>query len=156
MPKSNLTLEQRFWKKVNTEGPVHSLLGTRCWTWTASKTSDGYGTFNANRVRILAHRFSWILKYGLIRDRLFVLHRCDNPPCVNPDHLFAGTQADNIRDCYAKGRRIKDACIHGHPYNDRNTKWAIHYGVPRRFCRVCRNARVKAKRHQMKGSKPVL
>lgn len=67
--------------------------------------SCGYGRFKIGHwVKILAHRFAWMLRHGAIDDGVKILHRCDNPPCVNPDHLFAGSQRDNILDCYAKGR----------------------------------------------------
>lgn len=76
-----------------------------CWNWTASKTSDGYGRVgDRNKKLKLAHRVSYELHCGAIPDGLHVLHRCDNPACVNPSHLFLGTNIDNINDKVSKGR----------------------------------------------------
>jgi hypothetical protein len=77
---------------------------TGCWVWTASFTRGGYGQFGFGGITRRAHRVSWVLHRGPIPDGLWVLHKCDNPPCVNPDHLFLGTCSDNSRDCVAKGR----------------------------------------------------
>lgn len=78
---------------------------TGCWEWTASKTSSGYGKiFVVGRLRA-AHRVSYELRHGPIQDGMHVLHRCDNPSCINPDHLFLGTDADNAADKVAKGRQ---------------------------------------------------
>lgn len=85
-------LGERFWAKVHrTE---------TCWLWTAATTTDGYGLISKRG----AHQVSWELHNGPIPDGLNVLHRCDNPPCVRPDHLFIGTQQDNIQDAIRKGR----------------------------------------------------
>jgi hypothetical protein len=74
-----------------------------CWLWEASlRNKDGYGQFRLNGKMRLAHRVSWQLFNGATT--LSVLHKCDNPPCVNPNHLFLGSQLDNIRDCINKGR----------------------------------------------------
>jgi hypothetical protein len=73
-----------------------------CWIWTAYTNKAGYGQFRYEGKQELAHRVSWFIKNG--RTDKCVLHRCDNRPCVNPDHLFEGTQQDNIRDCVNKGR----------------------------------------------------
>lgn len=79
-----------------------------CWNWIGSKNRDGYGQIRVERSGFngyfRAHRVSWIYHHGEIPDGLCVLHRCDNPGCVNPEHLFLGTQADNMRDRNAKGR----------------------------------------------------
>lgn len=94
---------QRFWSKVDRSGD--------CWIWTACRHKQGYGEMGVwvgGKVRtLLAHRAAWALMKGEIPKGLLVLHRCDNPPCVNPSHLFLGTQRDNMRDCSAKGRAGK-------------------------------------------------
>lgn len=75
-----------------------------CWLWKRSTDTNGYGQFYIVKKKHVAHRFAWKMIRGSIPRGLFVLHRCDNPPCVNPKHLFLGTQADNIHDMMAKGR----------------------------------------------------
>lgn len=77
-----------------------------CWVWKGYP-KIGYGQFRVNGKRYYTHRYSWIIHNGEIKDGLHVLHKCDNPRCVNPDHLFLGTQADNMRDMTEKGRRVK-------------------------------------------------
>lgn len=97
------TVEQRFWEKVIKVGLDD------CWEWLAVRNSDGYGKFRmpGDKSMESAHRAVWRLVVGPIPDDLHVLHRCDNRGCVNPRHLFLGTQADNVYDMVAKGRHVK-------------------------------------------------
>lgn len=91
----------RFWSKVDKgdDGEWGS-----CWLWTARTNHFGYGEFWFRKTIHKAHRVAWILVNGEIPDGLCVLHRCDNPSCVNPEHLWLGTKCDNNRDKAEKGR----------------------------------------------------
>lgn len=103
-----MTREVRFWKKVDRRGP------DECWTWKAAKDPAGYGRFGFFGSRTcLAHRFSWMLTYGPIPKGFYVCHHCDNPPCVNPGHLFCGTASDNVADAIAKGRMVPPRALPG-------------------------------------------
>lgn len=76
-----------------------------CWEWQGHPDEDGYGQMRIGKRRVAkAHRISWMIHKGIVPDGLCVLHRCDNPPCVNPDHLFLGTSTDNNKDRDSKGR----------------------------------------------------
>lgn len=91
-----LTDTERFWNYVKKTDS--------CWIWGGLKNENNYGMGNLNRKQQRAHRISWELHNGAIPSGLFVCHKCDNPPCVNPEHLFLGTNLDNIKDRVAKGR----------------------------------------------------
>ena len=94
--QKEMTEEERFFDKVEKHD---------CWTWTGSRNSDGYGNFFYDNASGKAHRWSYEYHHGPIEDGLSVCHSCDHPYCVNPDHLFLGTQQDNIADMVSKERQ---------------------------------------------------
>lgn len=96
----------RFWKRVNKDGPFHPIHG-QCWMWTGSGLQEGYGMFDVDCKRVLAHRWAYEEFVGTVPHELCVLHRCDNRACVRPEHLFPGTQLENIQDMMDKGRQAK-------------------------------------------------
>lgn len=94
-----LNAKQRFWKKVNKEAG--------CWIWTGFTNHKGYGIAKDEQSRtIRAHRLAFRLAGNQIPDGMMVLHKCDNPPCCNPSHLFIGTAKDNAQDAIGKGRHV--------------------------------------------------
>lgn len=98
IPELTDSERQRFWKYV--------IKGDGCWKWSGQLDTRGYGTIKLRKRRTFAHRVSWMIHRGN-PEYLYVLHHCDNPSCVNPIHLFLGTQTDNVADMMAKGRRWK-------------------------------------------------
>lgn len=105
------TIEDRFWDKVDKNGPIpkHRPELGPCWLWMGSKQPSGYGIMKINSKKVRVHRLAWQLTHGSIPDGLWVLHHCDNPLCVNHNHLFLGDHLDNIKDKVAKNRQAKGA-----------------------------------------------
>lgn len=97
----------RFYQKIDT---AHE---TDCHIWIGYRNPAGYGVFIVDRKPVGAHRMAWRLANGPIPDGMLVCHRCDNPSCVNPDHLFLGTQLDNMRDMVKKKRAKPQPKQHG-------------------------------------------
>lgn len=134
------SLRSRFWAKVDQRS------ADECWEWTAYRNDKGYGRIGrtGGKAHFLAPRVSWTIAFGDIPDGLIVCHHCDNPPCVNPAHLFLGTHKDNADDRETKGRsswliaelKARTACARGnHPLSGDNL-----YITPSgsRSCRACR------------------
>lgn len=97
-PGPRKTTQQRFWEKVERRGIDD------CWFWQASIVGSGYGYFRAEGRMVYAHRYAYELRHGFIPEGLYILHHCDQPGCVNPKHLYAGTLADNTRDMLDRKR----------------------------------------------------
>lgn len=98
---------QNFWAKVDKRG------ADDCWEWTGHRRPGGYGWFNLERKPMHASRAAYILTFGEIAAGLFVCHRCDNPPCCNPAHLWLGTPQENAADMVSKGRVRRGAIKRG-------------------------------------------
>lgn len=134
-----MTTSERFSSKVS-----KTQTETGCLLWLNSRDQKGYGRMYWNGRPVAAHRIAWRLTYGDIPQGLCVLHRCDNPRCVNPDHLFLGTLADNNRDMAQKGRAVGGTSFginngpHKHP--ERMRRGETH-GMSKLTEAIVRNAR---------------
>ena len=118
---------------------VHFFEPDKCWEWSASKNSGGYGTCGIvlnEKKFYLAHRLSFYLANGHLTEGLDVCHKCDNPSCINPDHLFEGTVSDNLNDMVSKNRHHGATITHcprGHEYTEENSR----YYRGSRSCKKC-------------------
>jgi len=148
------TLKNRFWEFVDKESQAP------CWVWMGVKgqhKNGFYGSVQMKGKNYHTHRLSWLFNRGPIPDDgsyhgVCVLHTCDNPPCVRPDHLFLGRNSDNQADKAKKGRggvnpmnRLKTHCKNGHPFDEANTTY-LKKGE--RQCRTCRNAYDRTRRRK--------
>ena len=128
---------ERFWEQIDVGQPEE------CWEWKGTRLlSGGYGVTCWNGKLIRAHRLALALTDGDWESRLHVLHRCDNPPCCNPSHLWRGTDAENAKDRDSKGRYrqapLKTHCPRGHEYTPANTYIRKDgHGRWKRTCRAC-------------------
>ncbi len=119
----------------------------QCWLWVGGHNNMGYGMHKC----CLAHRVAYERMHGPIPEGMMVCHSCDNPGCINPDHLWLGTNADNQRDASRKLRQpaqSKTHCLHGHEFTDENT---IRRGFRARQCREC--GRISQRKYQSKKRK---
>jgi hypothetical protein len=119
-------------------------MGAGCWEWQAQRDRKGYGRLSVGGRKVFAHRFAYELFVGPAGN-LLVCHRCDNPRCVRPDHLFVGTHAENMADMRAKGRPgprrpSPTLCRAGHD------DWVIRHPKNRKFSRECRTCARERKR----------
>jgi hypothetical protein len=112
--------QARFWSRIPRT--------TGCWEWKAGCFDNGYGAFKSQGKQYHAHRLVWELTRGKIPSGLLVCHKCDNPRCCNPEHLFLGTVSDNAKDAVAKGR--------WNPWN-RGRGWSYREGNDT-FCKGCK------------------
>jgi hypothetical protein len=133
---------------------------TGCWEWNHGRTSHGYGVGVLNGRQVMIHRMIWYLRDGAYPPpHDFICHTCDNPPCCNPDHLFMGTQSDNMRDCVDKGRHTQHEakyCKQGHlrelgnMYTSTGKNGRTHY-----HCKTCHNRIVAAYKRKRAAGKEV-
>lgn len=153
-----IRLGERFWSKVNVNGPVHPVLQTRCWEWLGATDDKGYGRFGLDGHNTRAHRAIYTVYTGEVIPRTTnVCHRCDNPKCVRPTHHFFGTNVENNRDRDTKGRcrsgireRQKTHCKYGHEFTPENTR-VVKEGRGRN-CITCERTRALARYYRLKGA----
>lgn len=100
LPEIPPKIQSRFWAKVTKGDP------SECWEWNRGCDADGYGVFHFKYATYRAHRMAWTLTHGELSPALAICHRCDNPPCCNPAHMFPGTLNDNNVDKAQKGRSL--------------------------------------------------
>ncbi len=129
---------ETFWASIDTSGGPDA-----CWPWKCARNRLGYGRVWTTRERRAA-QVAWELTNGPWPYGMFACHTCDNPPCCNPDHIFPGTQLENIQDAKEKGRLVppplQDFCKRGHPLADARIR------ATGRTCRECGNIRQRGYR----------
>jgi hypothetical protein len=133
MPRWTQTTEERFWDKVDKDGPLWN--GTPCWVWIAHRMPLGYGQFRVAGHGILAHRWAYEACVGPIPKHLELDHLCRNRPCVSPKHLEAVTHSVNNRRGF-NHQLAKTHCPHGHPYDLSNTR-IVSTKKGRGYQRIC-------------------
>jgi hypothetical protein len=132
----NLSPQERFFKKVNKTDS--------CWLWTGALSSRGYGSFRVDGKTISTHRLSYSWFKGEVPEGIFVCHTCDIPACVNPDHLWLGTNSDNMQDMIAKDRhgrsmRTQTHCRKGHDFAVFGFKtFTRKNGKVEKYCKECK------------------
>jgi len=135
---------------------ITTVLETPCREWQGLRSKKGYGRVVRAGRHWQLHRYVWTLVNGPLPEGMHVCHRCDNPPCFRLDHLFLGTNRDNVDDKMAKGRAyqgvhqtLKTHCPQGPPYDGENLVIDKNWnGRPCRRCRICRNTRPERRRNK--------
>lgn len=123
-----------------------------CWLWSGTLTKQGYGHIRWKKRTLLCHRVSYCFFIAPFNKNICCLHHCDNPSCVNPNHLFLGTNKENMNDRDRKGRHVawhlrQKECKNGHPYVHGSFNFELNQsGRPRRRCLICRRLTDKKRR----------
>lgn len=143
------TDSSRFWSKVNKDGPTQPHMDTPCWVWMGAPATGGYGRATLDKRETKAHRVAYEIANGAIPPELLVCHACDYPPCVRPDHLWAGTTQQNTADMVAKGRSQHR---HGGPKPARLHRRAAPRGAARMWAKLTdESVRAIRERHAIGG-----
>jgi hypothetical protein len=143
---------KRFYKQVE-------VVESGCHEWTGRINSSGYGIIYFNKKQQAAHRVAWQIANGEIPKGMLVCHTCDNPPCVNVNHLWLGTHQDNMDDMTVKGRDAnsqKTHCSNGHPYDKENTRITIRTGSQLQLNRHCITCSIAYRKQYVKDNRELI